>query len=1084
MKKYPRIYSLSTVNLIHHQENDYSFNSSRTDFIGDSASGKSIVADLLQLILVGSTAFKSATATLKDPREPNGLVLTSPGKGTNIGYAILNIEVANEQFIAIGAYFESTNKSTKSFIIQTSTKIEEDIFVPMSKPVKYSDFKNGDYIFELDEMIDVMEEKQLILKKIERISSYHRLLFKNDILPLNLASSDKILNDYAKILQSFSRGKTLETHKSKSILDFLFGQERGKELLSKYTEIAKDFENSILAYGQNLESIKILTDKCNKVCSLKKLLEIKDEINKEYLSEELYYYIDEYNYLSRNLSINVEKINSSFSSLTKLVKAVKSDIEEAKKKEDYYNQILKESSDFQFKAKLKYENLKAAQQLLDNLNIKEDLLDSFYKSYQKKKELHTQFKELNSKLSEKNLNDFFEKSEWIKSIKYGNGYFTTRIAEIKLSLEHLDLLSEYADINNPESLVRWAISLNRSLSETEESIILHFQKYRRTEPEKPLKADRFLPSPEALFNNLKTIEKNGGFWIDLGGIWEYVEYVSARHFNTLDKKKINSYFESEKLSIKQQIKDLEYERECLIDTNNIIIELSNASQCILAYQSREECEDFQEIEILSKINGDIFLEYLSCLTEKDKIKKEYEDSQRQYDKAFLQQKENLSILKKLPSKMENAEILLQSVNDEYSLLSDLAKQFYISVSQEEDLSFYHDSDDKLDCFNTELVLLKDDIELVKTLRKEKEELDEINKIINEKKFYYESHYSHLPDIDNNKSSNRLTMPSEKALIEATTNFNKEFGDIVRDYIPNESHRYEDDNKSFPDLVAHILPDIFENARDIGEDVIEKIESHLKQINDKNRDLNSKKIQKIEDLLDDVRAAVSEQTDIIRKINRFFNTGEKKISGNYQLNLVQNPAKGFPIDWLTDFKRQAGQELDLFKTSIADRLSEVISIKEKIIRAFHEITDNRNKDIKIDDLLNPNSYMELSLEMVDKSGKSNRGSTGQTYAAVASLCIARLSIVGNKETANDKGIRFMPIDEAEGLGSNFELLYEIAQNYDYQIFTFAINPLGRYDNQSIYILHRNVDSDASINYTPMAIHSANDIKDELKKIITL
>lgn len=51
MKNYPRIYSLSTLGLIHHYENDYLFHNMRTDFVGDSGSGKSIIADLLQLIL-------------------------------------------------------------------------------------------------------------------------------------------------------------------------------------------------------------------------------------------------------------------------------------------------------------------------------------------------------------------------------------------------------------------------------------------------------------------------------------------------------------------------------------------------------------------------------------------------------------------------------------------------------------------------------------------------------------------------------------------------------------------------------------------------------------------------------------------------------------------------------------------------------------------------------------------------------------------------------------------------------------------------------------------------------------------------
>mgnify|MGYP006896729809 CR=1 FL=1 len=74
MKKYPRIYSLSTIGIIHHQKNDYIFHPYCTDFIGDSDSGKSIIADLLQLIFVGSSVFRSATIPVKDRREPDGLV--------------------------------------------------------------------------------------------------------------------------------------------------------------------------------------------------------------------------------------------------------------------------------------------------------------------------------------------------------------------------------------------------------------------------------------------------------------------------------------------------------------------------------------------------------------------------------------------------------------------------------------------------------------------------------------------------------------------------------------------------------------------------------------------------------------------------------------------------------------------------------------------------------------------------------------------------------------------------------------------------------------------------------------------------
>ena len=61
MKSYPYIHSLSTIGLIHHYNNDYVFNRFRTDFTGDSGTGKSMIADLLQLIFVGSNQFEAAT---------------------------------------------------------------------------------------------------------------------------------------------------------------------------------------------------------------------------------------------------------------------------------------------------------------------------------------------------------------------------------------------------------------------------------------------------------------------------------------------------------------------------------------------------------------------------------------------------------------------------------------------------------------------------------------------------------------------------------------------------------------------------------------------------------------------------------------------------------------------------------------------------------------------------------------------------------------------------------------------------------------------------------------------------------------
>ena len=59
-KKYPRIFSLSTIGLIHHYNVDYIFHPFRTDFSGESGIGKTTVANLLQLIFVGNKYFTPA----------------------------------------------------------------------------------------------------------------------------------------------------------------------------------------------------------------------------------------------------------------------------------------------------------------------------------------------------------------------------------------------------------------------------------------------------------------------------------------------------------------------------------------------------------------------------------------------------------------------------------------------------------------------------------------------------------------------------------------------------------------------------------------------------------------------------------------------------------------------------------------------------------------------------------------------------------------------------------------------------------------------------------------------------------------
>ena len=104
---------------------------------------------------------------------------------------------------------------------------------------------------------------------------------------------------------------------------------------------------------------------------------------------------------------------------------------------------------------------------------------------------------------------------------------------------------------------------------------------------------------------------------------------------------------------------------------------------------------------------------------------------------------------------------------------------------------------------------------------------------------------------------------------------------------------------------NLLPEIFQGEEPLENEVIEAIEKQLKRINDKNRELNDKKIEKISRILEDVWNQISQQRELVRRINRFFHSGEKTITGNNRLNLECTNSTLFPPEWLNKFQDSTG-----------------------------------------------------------------------------------------------------------------------------------------------------------------------------------
>ena len=1069
MKEFPRIHSLSTLGLIHHQEFDYKFHPLRTDFMGDSGSGKSMIGDLLQLIFVGSDAFESATVGTDD-RKPSGMVLEyKKGRGTDFAYAFVNIAVTQNKFVAIGTYIETTVRNTHSFIIDSGYDIEN--LTPFDGPLSYQDFLKNDDILPIDLLKQYLEERGFICNSWQKPKPYHEALFKNQILPLDLTSNDKTLKDFAQIIQSFSRGKTLDTKKSTSLKDFLFGDAEAREITKRFKEAVKEFESEIGEYGRNLNEINRVTEKQKAYLELHNRRDELESSMHEWLIKSCAYYNQEEEALHQKLVTDSNQFIKTTQLLTERKNWVNRELSDIKLKESQ----LKLSEGMAHSKLMEIEKdhsvLKRALEILNSLNCKPSELRELHKINIEVFQTRKAIESVESALGKAGLSKFFESEKWPVSYLEFDEFVFDQLEKIKNELERKEVLKSYSDINDENSLANWALNLDRSLSHQEESVLVHFNELTRSKPD-----DRssYLPEPAELILALKIIEEEKeGFWLNLQGIREFITYTEERVFDKVDKSSIISFFEGYSEELEIDIQKLNSRSSKLKELRSTISVLDNPRQFYECYINRSQGKKLSYRKELD-FDDDTLEHYLSCLAKKEEIEEDFHKAKEQHRVAsrdlvsFENQTDNLNKIKEISEKTfsvsEEAEALFEKFRNTSS-------ETYISKLETDSLQ------DVIERITREKESIKnlDPVSVYDTYKETIANKDDLFE-------KYRIQFDKEPDISSFEDSwlDEPIREREKYLI-AEKGYQDQFGLIINQYLSSDSHKFET-SQDFLELGKNLLPEAFRNEQVTEENVIEKIRHYLERINEKNRELSSRKIQRIRDIVEEIDDKVTIQLNEVRLIDNFFKSDEKQITGGYRVKLKKEMSKQFPLNWINTFKQRIDREIGLFTPDdgLKENISLQIGLKEMMKDAFVQCGGSRDSNIKIEDLLNPSSYFDLSFSMESDAGRTNIGSTGQTYAAIAMLCIARLSIIGKEEgEKQNPGIRFMPIDEAEGIGSNYELLYKIAKAYDYQIISMSIGSVGRFKegDQYVHILHNNTDIDDPVNFTPMAIYSHSDVKDE-------
>ena len=499
MKDYPRIKRLSTLGIVHHQNFDYEFSSFRTDFVGEGGAGKSMISDLLQLICVGTKAFHSPTKGT-GPRKPQTMVLRTEGKGTDMGYAFINIEKDENQYLVIGIYLESSGASNM-FIIQDGNNFDTDTqLIPFSKLLGVEDFQKNNIIFPINELKEhIQNNLNLTCESWERTANYHKILFKNNILPIDLSLNSKTLDNYAKIIQAFSR-ESLDVSKSHSLQSFLFGDDKEQELIKKFYDTVEELKEDTRQFENNLEEIESLTIKQTQLSKLLDSKNTKEDAQLLYLKSSYKYYINQISINSNKLQTLLNDYYYSLQSFPWLKENVYEKITWIKKEleniEPKWEEAFKNKNELDGKI-IKRKKFFSWMQAFNC--SQEELIEKFNK-YHKSKDTINKIKELEELLKSKNILTAFKSNEYKE--KNIVNQIDKQLEKLARDLELKNKLKALNNINDKNSLAHWALNLPSKLNLNQEAIIRKYQN-EGVKIESPADSSkRYIPSPEALLNNI------------------------------------------------------------------------------------------------------------------------------------------------------------------------------------------------------------------------------------------------------------------------------------------------------------------------------------------------------------------------------------------------------------------------------------------------------------------------------------------------------------------------------------------------------------------------------------------------------
>jgi len=990
---YPKIYSLSTVGLIKHYNHDYLFHHKRTDFIGPNGVGKSILADLLQLMFIyDKELIKFGTEDVKETR----FIHTLPHQ-TACAYCFLNILVEKDKYITIGVQIQNQErKRIIPFVIAKNADLtigKLQLALNKDELLFSKDFIRNGIIPEIQELAEFLSnERKLKLsffKNREAVQEYYNFLSSKEILPINL-SRENNLKAFAKVIQSFSKAKTLKLsgkEASKNLKAFLF-EETEEDIKTDFEKEKSTLEKILKEYKRLNDDIQIWQKKQKCLNTLRQQDEKSRSLLKEYKTAEISNcHLDlnaqktletEGRQQLQRQKENLEKLQRTISKIPRLEDAIKKQSGIA---DDNYSQVNR------------YKQLTEDVTRLDGeiTELKMTVLPKIHDSWMADAvRVDIGVRTVVDIKSDIRLAEpYLKKYTTLEKIESAREIQLRELDKLKAQLntdkEQKEKLLCLLSDSKEDSLLSWYINKLPALDADKMQAILHFATLPTVEIGSPQNGLQFINPGE--LDDLKINKAKRGIWVKSGALSEFIAYnpdanilmnhaeLNERVQQLTNKLKIELTAINEKLRALNAIQDgLKY--NTTLFENKFDPGISEASQikllraaigCILQRDEKiailQVDKTTQETE-LSELQQKFNLRYQEPEVVEQSLKKIKGQWNYRAIKLSKYSGEKEGELKSLQKQIENTKKDLERVTSNVITMQNEFNQLNMDYYK-----FFHENIKQFNATIIDLPALKD----------AHDKTDEA----------YKSNY-----------------------VETTTRFEetKEGKNAEVNY-ERQNHSY-----SFSVLERALLGNKIKTTDDITT-ALQDANNNRTQIADNIRDNMIKIFSRTSKGYNDYKAQV-------QTINTFF--VNRKISGKYHFNVAFEPNANIKID---DIQKMA---YDIRLAATRGELQFDQSITDFLEEFFKKLAKLKER-VPIAQLLDPQTYFHLSTRLEDEFGEDISGSTGESYSAIALLAVARLST----QKTNPKGLRFIILEELGSMdNTNFNIFPDIAEEFHYQIITMA------------------------------------------------